>query len=149
MPKKPIGSDFDLLDAAVEDARYERMDAPRLPGLDLVRRLGGGGMGAVFLAKDLGSGTQVAVKVLAPRTFGTAVRRFRREFHAMLRLEHPGIVRVERYDVHGPYEYFVLEYVRGQNLRHYLLPSDPSNGLRQPTQELLRKRISSRQAATA
>jgi len=74
---------------------------------EIIRRIGAGGMGAVYLAKDANNPDfQVAVKILYPGIIKTreARERFRNEILASYRLHHPNIVRA--------YEYFDLEDVQ-------------------------------------
>ena len=62
----------------------------------MMRELGRGGMGAVYLATHLGTERPVAVKVIAPQFMQRAefVERFRREARAAGRLRHPNVVDV-------------------------------------------------------
>ena len=64
----------------------------RIGDYDLLRKLGGGGMGVVYAARRDGTDYDVALKVLLP-TFGSEdiSRRFRREAELLERLRHPGI----------------------------------------------------------
>jgi serine/threonine protein kinase len=85
-----------LSDAALEHLR-DVADWPDLSGTryELVDRLGRGGMGAVYLARDRELDRQVALKVLdAPRPTPEAEARLLREARVLARLEHPGIVPV-------------------------------------------------------
>ncbi len=80
--------------------------------------IGGGGMGAVFRARDTRLDRIVAIKVI-PRVGDDPelLRRFRNEAQSAARLDHPNIARV--YDV-GRFEgwhYIVFEYIEGTNLR--------------------------------
>ncbi len=89
----------------------------------LLRELGRGGFGIVFLAASLDADQRmVAIKV--PHTaalFDAAFRNsFLREARAAQALDHPHIVRVVEADVCGPVCYLVMEYVRGQNLADWL-----------------------------
>ncbi|MBI3464881.1 MAG: hypothetical protein HY000_17770 [Planctomycetes bacterium] len=68
----------------------------RLGQYKLVRKVGQGGMRAVFEAIQEGLERRVAVKVLPPRFMGDAsfVERFKREAKAAARLNHPNIVTI-------------------------------------------------------
>jgi serine/threonine protein kinase len=78
----------------------------------IVRRLGAGGMGVVYLARDLTLQREVAVKVHHAR-FGT--ERLYREALAMAQLAHPNVVAVHGVgQVDGRF-YIAMEYVPGDN----------------------------------
>jgi tRNA A-37 threonylcarbamoyl transferase component Bud32 len=87
---------------------------------ELVRLLGEGGMGMVYLARDTILGRLVAVKVLRPDALGNAERRerFLREARAASALNHPHIVTL--HDVgHDPADgrdFLVMEYAEGGSL---------------------------------
>jgi serine/threonine-protein kinase len=71
-------------------------ELPALPGYRLLRLLGEGGMGAVYLAQDETLGRRVAIKLLSGRLERDleARVRFLREARAMATVDHPHIVRV-------------------------------------------------------
>src|SRR5262245_16786720 len=78
----------------------------------LLKPLGQGGMGAVFLAHDTTLDRRVAVKVLPPHTVNDpdAVKRFQREAKALAKLGHPGIVQAFDSDSAGDRYFLVMEY---------------------------------------
>ncbi len=79
------------------------------------RPAGKGGMAWVLLARDPG-GNPVALKVLKASRMRTGLTRFRREFRALSRLDHPNIIRVESWgDIHG-HPYLAMEYIDGVDL---------------------------------
>lgn len=84
----------------------------------LLERLGEGGMGQVFKARQARLGRIVAIKVIrADRLTSTdAVRRFRREIEAAAQLDHPNIVRALDADEAGGSHFFVMEFVEGTDL---------------------------------
>jgi len=100
-------------------ARADDDVAPeRLGRFRILRPLGGGGMGMVYLAHDEDLGREVALKVVRPdQLFHPGVRaRFRREVEIIARLQHPGIVPVYAVGDEGGVPYFAMERVRGCSL---------------------------------
>jgi hypothetical protein len=90
---------------------------PAVPGYELLRELGRGGMGVVYLAWHLPLKRLVALKMLsAAHATAEQLARFRIEAEALARLQHPNVVPI--YDV-GEFEghpYFTMEYVAGPSL---------------------------------
>jgi hypothetical protein len=66
----------------------------RLGDLELLHRLGSGGMGEVWLARQEGLGREVAVKILPHTTDQRAINRLRREAHALAQIRHSHVVPV-------------------------------------------------------
>jgi serine/threonine-protein kinase len=99
-----------------------------LKGYHIVRQLGAGGMGRVYLAEQLNLKRKVAIKTLKASLASnlTARQRFKSEAESIARATHPNIVQV--YDI-GEFEegipYIALEYVEGRNLRDYLARKGP------------------------
>src|SRR5690348_15456918 len=83
----------------------------------ILRRLGEGGMGAVYLGYHEGQGRQVAIKILPDALAGSDayVKRFYREARAVAALDHPNIVRglMIAQDPATRKHYLVLEFVDG------------------------------------
>jgi serine/threonine protein kinase len=97
----------------------------------LLERVGEGGMGTVFKARNWKLGRVVAVKVIRTERMPgpEAVRRFRREILAAAQLDHPNIVRALDADEVGGTHLLVMEYVEGTDLaklvkQHGPLPVD-------------------------
>jgi serine/threonine protein kinase/predicted ATPase len=91
-----------------------------IPGYRILRLLGQGGMGKVYLAEELALGRRVAIKsILEPQAVESiAAQRFAREARTMAKVEHPNIVRVYAFgQIDGRY-YLVMEYVEGESLAH-------------------------------
>jgi WD40 repeat protein/serine/threonine protein kinase len=88
----------------------------------IVRRLGRGGFGVVYLAKDSHMGRQVALKVPRPEMLlSPEVReRFVREARAAARLSHPHIVPVFEASEAGPFCFLVAAYCPGGSLAAWL-----------------------------
>jgi WD40 repeat protein len=94
----------------------------RLGHYEIVRRIGRGGMGDVYLATEAALGRQVAVKVLPAelaRDEGL-VRRFHAEAAAVARLSHPNIVAVHFSGTDAGRPYFAMQYVQGEPLDRVL-----------------------------
>ena len=84
----------------------------------LERELGRGGMGIVYLARDLRLERVVAVKLLPPeRAQGVAAReRFVREARTAARLSHPHIIPIHSVEEAGDFVWFVMAFVDGETL---------------------------------
>jgi pimeloyl-ACP methyl ester carboxylesterase len=92
---------------------HAELDQPVELGRFVVERsLGSGGMGSVFLARDLDLGRQVALKLLHTRD-ADGFRRFRREAMAIARLSHPNVVQIYELGLDAPVPYLVMEYMAG------------------------------------
>ena len=107
---------------------------PVLPeDYEIVRELGRGGMGVVYLVRQKSLGRHIAVKVLRPgeATFAPLVQRFLEETRHLARLRHPNIVSVHEVGRAGDEPYFTMDYVEGEPLsvrlaRGRLTPSEAS-----------------------
>ncbi len=95
----------------------------RFSRFELVSRLGAGGMGEVWRARDQDLHRDVAVKFLPERFAGDPVRlgRFAQEARAASSLNHPNIVTIHEIGETSGLPYIVMERVDGQTLRHVLL----------------------------
>lgn len=94
-------------------------------GYRVMRALGEGGMGIVYLAHDSGLNRQVAVKVLRraeepERVAAARVKRFLREARAAARLNDPYVVTVYAVGEHAGRPYLAMEYVAGGSLADVL-----------------------------
>ncbi|MBK04518.1 MAG: hypothetical protein CL920_04190 [Deltaproteobacteria bacterium] len=105
----------------------------------IIRVLGGGGMGVVYLVEESESGSLYALKLLSPSLSPTEreFRRFRREFMTMSKLRHKHIVEVYESGVHNDSLYFVMEYAEGKELRKAFLPYEYPEQDEAKQQELL------------
>jgi len=81
----------------------------------IVRMLGRGGMGEVYLARDMGLGRKVALKVIRPGAIGDkgAVAKFLREARITAKFNHPHIVTVYGAGEWEGRPYVALEYLEG------------------------------------
>ena len=89
----------------------------------VVRKIGEGGMGEVYLAQDTSElGRMVALKVLPPEVAGDKDRlqRFIQEARTVSNLNHPNILTVHEFGQTESASFMATEYVDGVTLRHHL-----------------------------
>jgi serine/threonine-protein kinase len=98
-----------------------------IPGFWVVRELGRGGMGVVYLALRQADGSLVALKTVAPAVAGSTaqVGRFLREASILCDLDHPHIVAFHEMGEAGDRLYFAMEYVPGADARRVLKQEGP------------------------
>ena len=82
----------------------------------ILRPLGKGGMGTVYLALDTRLNRQIALKVCHIATHPTAQERFRREAQAAAGLRHANLCPVYEFDVRDGIAYLTMAYFEGQTL---------------------------------
>ncbi len=93
----------------------------RLGGYRVVRELGRGGMGVVYLAHDPRLDRDVAIKTLSKELSGKEARsRCEREARTIARLNHPSVATVFDFGEHEGSTVLVMEYVEGDTLREVL-----------------------------
>ncbi|MGB9857670.1 MAG: protein kinase domain-containing protein [Dictyoglomaceae bacterium] len=93
----------------------------------LMKKVGTGGMATVYLAKDLASKMDVAIKILHPQYSedDQIVERFLREAKASTILDHPNIVKVLDQGKEGDYYFMVMEFVPGKDLKKIIKEKSP------------------------
>ncbi|MGH7514679.1 MAG: protein kinase domain-containing protein [Gemmatimonadales bacterium] len=101
------------------DPEFDRLQQALAPRIALEHRLGSGGMGTVWLAREIGVDRLVAVKTLRPdRYTADSAQRFAEEARNAARLFHPNVVRIHYNCPDGAAEpYFVMQYMEGETLR--------------------------------
>ena len=97
----------------IDGAAAEAM--PAIEGYQLVRELGHGGMGVVYLAVRAADNCRVAIKTIRPAVAARPqeMERFLRESRILARLRHPHIVSFLDFGQVGELLYLVMEYVEG------------------------------------
>ncbi|WP_437485768.1 protein kinase [Sorangium sp. So ce1014] len=105
------------------------MDLPddRFGPYRLLRPIGRGGAGRVFLAVHQHMGQEVALKVLSQESAGDPqlVARFVQESRALAQIHHPGVVRIHNCDKHEDgIAYLVMEFLDGATLRAWMQRQD-------------------------
>jgi serine/threonine protein kinase len=107
---------------------------PSRPGLlatldqyEILRLLGGGGMGIVLLARDTSAGREVAIKLVRSDLVAnhTVVHRFLRESGHLKRLRHTNVVPVEGISDRAEGPYFVMPYFEKGSLANRIRPGVP------------------------
>ncbi len=111
------------MDEALQGTRVAEVAAER--GLELIRRIGAGGMGEVYLARRRGAAgfeRQVVLKRLAPTLTNDPefAQALVKEANIMVRLSHPNVVQAQDLIFDGDEYLMVLEYVDGPSLRRIL-----------------------------
>ena len=89
----------------------------------ILKRLGKGGMGDVFLGEDTKQhGRKVALKVLPPEVTQdeSRLRRFKQEARAILAVNHPNILTIYEIGQTDTTHYIATEFIEGETLRQYL-----------------------------
>lgn len=114
---QPLSLDRASHDGALSDDALSSDEALAIDGFRLLRPLGRGGMGQVYLAEDLVLERQVAVKfILGPPSDGAARAAFLRESRAIARLCHPNVVTLYSFGESAGRPYQVSEYLHGRSL---------------------------------
>ncbi|PYS48089.1 MAG: hypothetical protein DMF68_14220 [Acidobacteria bacterium] len=120
-----------------EDCRAELRRKPQpVPGYEMVKVLGRGGMGCVMLARNEQTGEAVAIKTLLPEVAVSdqALRRFMREIDVAAALQHPHIVRFIDRGTNKGVVYLITEFVEGADAARLA----DSRGGRLPYQEVVK-----------
>ncbi len=88
----------------------------------IIERIGAGGMGVVYRARDEQLERDVAIKVLPDGNLSndSARRHFRKEALALAKLNHPNIASVYEFGSHQHTDFIVMEYVSGRTLAQRL-----------------------------
>ncbi len=121
------------IDGVLADDTAETDAVPVLRGFEIRGRLGGGGMGDVYLARDNTLARDVAVKIPKPEIRAVARGRFEREGQTLAQLRHADIVTVFAAGVtDAGVPYLVMDYIPGGTLADRLRdgPLSPAEAAR-------------------
>ena len=115
--------DEDVISWLCDDCIAIRRQYPTTGSEYLIeKRLGGGGMGEVFLARHLPTNQAVAIKMMIPSVAASdrAKLRFQRELDVLKNLRHPNIVAFHRmFELDGQFQ-LVMEYVVGKDAHEWV-----------------------------
>ncbi|MFP4176000.1 MAG: protein kinase domain-containing protein [Candidatus Brocadiia bacterium] len=94
---------------------------------EILEKIGRGGMGLVYRARQKNPSRIVALKVMRGGALSSekARKRFRREAEAAARIQHSAIVPVYEVGEVGGQPYYTMAYVEGENLQTYVLENSP------------------------
>lgn len=101
-----------------DECREKLRENPQpIPGYQMMRVLGQGGMGSVMLARSEANGQAVAIKTLLPEVAVSeqSLKRFMREIEVAASLQHPHIVSYIEHGTHNGIVYLVTEYISGMD----------------------------------
>ncbi len=116
--RKRLNALIDLRNPRVGEAAAPEGPLPLFPGHETLGRIGRGGMGAVYKARDTELERIVAIKTIAEGRFASPDQRerFRDEARAVARLQHPNIIAIHAIGEHDNQPYLVLEFAEGGSL---------------------------------
>ncbi len=112
---------------AASPAAGHNLTGRTLDDFHVLRRLGQGGMGEVYLAEQISLKRKVALKILRTELAAnpTSLERFKQEAENVARATHANIVQVYSIGSVNGLSYMALEYVEGRNLREFLARKGP------------------------
>ena len=113
--------------SSVWDAVFARLTRATKGEFEIVREVGRGAMGAVYLAKDVALSRKVAIKVISPQLLAdeNMVARFRLEARTVTSLRNPHIVTIHAVRALDDLHYFIMDFVEGCSLRAILKAHGP------------------------
>lgn len=97
-------------------------EKPSIDGIDILAKVGEGGMAEVWKAKELSSGRIVAIKILNQEYSkdNGEINAFQNEARIMQEIKHPGIVEAYDFRFNNGYWYYLMEYVDGYSFSELL-----------------------------
>ena len=124
-----VSSELGLIQAARMQAQHRSRPAMQgiglaagIPGYTIVRELHRGGQGVVYLARQEGTGRQVAIKLMREGALARQSERirFEREIQVLAQLDNPNIVTIHDSGIAGGCGYYVMDYISGRKLDEYV-----------------------------
>jgi serine/threonine protein kinase/WD40 repeat protein len=119
--EKPILDDR-LFSSAKTPAHSESLIGDKIGNYEILALIGVGGMGEVYLARDLRLDRHIALKLLPAQftEFPAQVERFEREARAVSALNHPNIITIHEIGQDRDRHFIATEFVRGSTLREII-----------------------------
>jgi serine/threonine-protein kinase len=119
-PATPPGSARSI--TRVSSSLQDKMIGRMMGQARLLKRLGRGGMGDVYLAAHGELNKTVAIKILPPDLTRNEelIQRFRREAQSAARLEHPNLVEIYDVGEENGFHFITMAYVEGMNLQELM-----------------------------
>jgi eukaryotic-like serine/threonine-protein kinase len=116
-------SAVNLATRVIEKGQAELVVGQTFGHYRILKRIGSGGMGEVYLATDLTAGRKAALKLLPMHLTGDPERlkRFQQEAHAVVALNHPNILTVYEIGEGHSTHYIASELIEGETLRERLM----------------------------
>ncbi len=126
-PKREAPAIKEPVIATAEAPAEDLKPGTSLGGYQLVQKLGEGGMGSVYLARQTSLDRDVAVKVMAPFLANDPqfVARFTREAYAAAQLGHHNVVQIHDIGAERDTHFFSMEFVTGQTLAGMVSETGP------------------------
>jgi tRNA A-37 threonylcarbamoyl transferase component Bud32 len=98
-------------------ALLDRLRDALAPDYEVERELASGGMGVVFLGRDVALDRRVAIKIIKPElATATAAERFIREARILASLNHPNVIPIHRAGESRGLFYYVMEYLEAETM---------------------------------
>lgn len=115
-----MGSAYQSMEVSPDN--HQPLPNLKIPGFEILGKLGEGGMGTVWRATQLSTGREVALKAIGVGAFGNrhSLERFVREIRLAARLEHPNIARVYDGGIDSQILYCAMERVEGLPLDEFV-----------------------------
>jgi eukaryotic-like serine/threonine-protein kinase len=132
------GDEHSMTPLGASESDDADLSGQTLDDFKLLRRIGQGGMGQVYLAQQVSLRRQVALKILRAKlpdsaAASTSLVRFKAEAEAVARATHANIVQIYAIGQAAGHHFMALEYVEGRNLREFVEKRKPisvATGLR-------------------
>jgi len=118
-----MSREYDELDVKITKSQADGLEVVLAGRYEVLRRLGQGGMGQVYLAKDQTlNGREVALKTLHGLVAGNkrALKRLKKEAQNAMKLSHPHIVTTRSFEETEEGSFIIMDYIEGETLDDYL-----------------------------